>query len=390
VLPTRSRSGLRDKAIRPIDVLLAWTTFGLELGLLAHGSKGLDVWTVLLAAASTLPLHVWRRWPLGVLAVTTLASATINILGNAPGPPLGATTALFLLAANTGERGRWKRPTVVIVVALLLAHVGSAGIGEGSVPFTPLAFGVTVWAVAWFAGDRVRLRRERTAALEERAARADRESERERRLAVAEERMRIARDLHDSAGHAINVILVQAGAARLLQERDPVRAREALETIEEVARHTVDEIDHMVRSLRDESAGAAGVEAQPGLAALDALVGRQQLAGLDVSVERHGDARVLPVAVDQAAYRIVQEALTNAARHGSDSTATVDLDYGDGALELKVTNPDGVADGIEPGGGHGLVGMQERAALLDGRLTVQASGGLFTVRAVLPYKERGR
>ena len=110
----------------------------------------------------------------------------------------------------------------------------------------PLLAGTLVWGGAWVIGDRIRQRRARLTELVDRALRAERETERERRLAAAEERTRIARDLHDSAGHAINVILVQAGAARLLQEQDPTRARAALETIEEVARETLGEIDQLV------------------------------------------------------------------------------------------------------------------------------------------------
>src|SRR5204862_702169 len=116
-------------------------------------------------------------------------------------------------------------------------------------PAGELVLGALVWGGAWFAGDRTRLRRERIAALEDRAVKAEREAERERRLAAVEERARIARELHDSAGHAINVILVQAGAARLLQERDPERSRSALEASEDVARGTPDEIDAPGRAL---------------------------------------------------------------------------------------------------------------------------------------------
>ena len=176
-----------------------------------------------------------------------------------------------------------------------------------------------VWGGAWLAGDRTRLRHERMAELEERALRAERDAERERRLAAAEERTRIARDLHDSAGHAINVILVHAGAGRLPAERDPPAAREAFETIEEVARETVGEIDQMVRALREDGTDGEGVEPPPGLAALDGLVERHRAAGLAVTARSSGSGDALPPAVDRGAYRILQEALTNAARHGDGS-----------------------------------------------------------------------
>ena len=214
---------------------------------------------------------------------------------------------------------------------------------------------------------------------------SEREAERERRLAAAEERTRIARDLHDSAGHAINVILVQAGAARLLQQRDPQAARTALETIEDVARETVGEIDRFVRVLREDGSdgGQGAVEPPPGLAALPALAERHRTAGLEVRVTVSGERRPLPPAVDQAAYRILQESLTNAARHGG-GNATVRVTFASGALELAVDNlaPRGSASGE---GGLGIVGMRERAALLGGTLEAGAENGAFRVAARLPY-----
>jgi signal transduction histidine kinase len=267
-------------------------------------------------------------------------------------------------------------------VASIIVLLGPHLVRDGFAP--ELVLGAVVWAAAWFAGDRTRLRRERIAELEERARRAEREAERERRLAAAEERTRIARDLHDSAGHAINVILVQAGAARLLQEQDLARSREALETIEEVARDTLGEIDQLVRALR-ENGSPEGVEPPPGLAALGALAERYRASGLAVTVRTDGSRRPLAPGIDQAAYRILQEALTNAARHGRGS-AEVEIDFGPSVLEITVTNP------MPPGsaareGGHGLVGMRERAHLLGGSVEAGMSNGAFQIRARLPYAE---
>ena len=134
-------------------------------------------------------------------------------LGYAGGPPVGATIALYLLAASRDDAHPWTVRTTGIVVGLFAVHFGAYTIGHGSVPAVELAIGALVWAVAWFAGERTRLRRQQLAELRRRAVRAERDAENERRLAVAEERARIARDLHDSAAHAINVIAVQAGAA---------------------------------------------------------------------------------------------------------------------------------------------------------------------------------
>src|SRR6266508_4217940 len=364
-----------------IDVALALAAFAATLALLGHGSsRDLDALGVVLAACATWPLVARRRSPLAVLVATTAASATLNGLDYALGPPFGPTLALFFVAAH--ERTRASIRTAAVVLALLALHLGATGIANGGFPLTPLLFAILVWGSAWVAGDQVRQRRQRLQQFEERALRAERESERERRLAVAEERMRIARDLHDSAGHAINVILVQAGAARLLQARDPAATRTALETIEEVARETIGEIDRLVRLLREDG-GSGAIELPPGLAALETLAARHRAAGLTVNLDMHGARRALPASVDQAAYRIVQEALTNAARYGR-GAADVTVEFASGALELAVTNGVGCAADSRNGGGLGLAGMRERAALLGGSLETGTSADVCRVRARLP------
>jgi signal transduction histidine kinase len=233
----------------------------------------------------------------------------------------------------------------------------------------------------------MRLRHERLAELANRAERAEREAERERLLAIAEERARIARDLHDSAGHAINVIAVRAGTARMRREAE--RSQAALEAIEELARKTVGEIDRIVGTLRDRGDADPDVDAPPGLASLDNLVARHAAAGLDVSVASEGEPRRLEGAVDQAAYRILQEALTNAARHGTGATR-VQLAFGDAALELTITNAARRESAPRANGGHGLTGMRERATLLGGSLEAARVNGTFRVRARLPYEGRAQ
>jgi signal transduction histidine kinase len=208
--------------------------------------------------------------------------------------------------------------------------------------------------------------------------------ERERRLAAAEERARIARDLHDSAGHAINVIAVRAGAARLRHRQDPDRSLAALEAIEDVARQTAADIDQIVGALRSDEPAATEVEAPTGLASLSTLIEQHREAGVKVDVERHGRPRGLSPAIDQAAYRILQEALTNAARHG-DGMAHIELRFSDEWLELTVTNR--MPEPAPPPSprGHGLIGLRERATLLGGTLDVEHRGDSFRIRAGLPY-----
>jgi signal transduction histidine kinase len=369
---------------RVIDVGVALVVFTLVLVLMSQGgvaddedARGLDLPGVLLAAAASLPLLARRRAPLAAFAVTATASAVINLLDYPAGPPVGPMVALYFVGlappARTGVR-----TTAAVVTSLFVVHVASAGVGRDEFPIVPALLGIVAWGGAWVVGDRVRQRRERVAELEERAHRAERDAERERKLAAAEERTRIARDLHDSAGHAINVILVHAGAARLLAEKDPRRSRDALATIETVAHETLREIDALVRALREDEDAAE----PPGLAALEALVKRHRDAGLEVDVLVEGSRSPLGPAVDQAAYRILQESLTNALRHGNGGVS-VALTYADDALEIGVTNP-APSDGAAPPG-HGIVGMRERASLLGGRVETESQNGVFRVFARLPY-----
>jgi signal transduction histidine kinase len=378
-----------------IDLTIGLVVFALTLVLLSKlhedGDRTLDVLGVMLGGLASLPLILRRRFPLGVFVVTASASAALNALGYPPGPPLGPTLALFFLGLHPAETLGGRRLTGAVVVLLYALHFAAVTVGQdGDPPVVEPLFGIVLWGGAWVIGDRIRLRRERMAALAERARRAEQDAEREGRLAVAEERMRIARDLHDSAGHAINVILVQAGAARLHAEGNPERTRAALGTIEDVARETVTEIDRLVGSLREDGAPDAAEHVDPPLtlAAVAALVEQHRANGLEVELRVEGERRPLPRAVDLAAYRILQEALTNAAKHGGEE-ARVEILYGPRVLTLVVTNPSERAGADEPTG-HGLVGMRERALLLGGSLTVERHEGTFGVRAELPYEAEER
>jgi signal transduction histidine kinase len=376
-----------------LDAAIAAAALGGSLALIAHGgipgSAGdgadLDLLGIVLVACSTLPLLVWRRAPMLVFAVTAVASVLLAGLGYRIGVPLGPTAALYLLAASRDEDHPWTRRSTGTVVVLFAAFLGTTAIGEGAFPGTELLHAGLAWAAAWFAGERTRLRHEHIAELHERAIRAERDANRERLLAVAEERARIARDLHDSAGHAINVIAVRAGAARLRHEWEPERSILALEAIEELARQTAGEIDQIVGSLRDRGTENGESAAPPGLASLQTLVAHHSAGGLDVTVATAGSRRPLGVAVDVAAYRILQEALTNAARHGT-GAARVQLTFGEAALQVTIANP--VPDGCSArtSGGHGVIGMRERATLLGGSLDADRTNGTFRVRARLPYR----
>lgn len=372
-----------------VDVVIAAVVLAGSLWLISHdtvpgsvAAADLDGRGMVLAVFASAPLVVGRLFPMGVFTVVTLASALLVGLGYPLGIPIGACVALYLVAAGRDASHAWTHTTTAPVVGLLGVYVAAAGVGDGSRPGSALLHGGLGFAVAWFAGERTRLRREQIAVLEERALRAERGAEHDRRLAVAEERVRIARDLHDAVGHAINLITVRAGAARLRQ--DPDRSRAALEVIEEIARQTAADIDGIVGTLRDPNSSNGASDTPLGLASLDTLTARHAAAGLDVRVARRGTPQQLASAVDQAAYRILQEALTNAARHGT-GQVRVDLAFGRTALDLMISNPAPAEAGPDPHDGHGLVGMRERAALLGGSLTAERANGSFQVRAHLPY-----
>jgi signal transduction histidine kinase len=387
-------SSNRLSATRPgsrvlVDAAIAAAALAVSLVLISHGGApgsaadtDLDWLGILLAVCSSAPLVAWRRSPLGVFVVSAAASALLAGLGYPLGIPLGTGAALYLLAASRDEADPWTRRTTAAVVVCFGAYVAAAGAGQGSFPGSELLHGGLAFAVAWFAGERTRLRREHIVELEQRALRAERDTERERRLAVAEERVRIARDLHDAAGHAINVITVRAGAARIRQ--NPERSQAALEMIEELARQTAAEIDGIVGTLRDQKSSQGAADEPLGLASLETLIARHAAAGLDVSVDSEGMPQPLDSATDQAAYRILQEALTNAARHGT-GAARLELAFGKTALELTISNPAPGESTPKSNGGHGLIGMRERATLLGGRFDAERANGAFRVRARLPY-----
>ncbi|MQA01688.1 MAG: histidine kinase [Streptosporangiales bacterium] len=361
-----------------LDVAVALVALVGSLAQLSHGgifparsgAGHVDLVGVVLVVCSTAPLVGWRRSPLAVYVATSAASALLAGLGYSLDLPLGVVVALFLLAASRDREAPWTLRTTVVVVAMLLAYLGAAAMAQAAFPGIELLHTGLAAVGSWFAGEWTRLRREQLAELQERA--------------VVEERARIARDLHDSAGHAISVIAVRAGAARLRHAEEPERSLPALAAIEELARQTVDELDQIVGTLREGGSVDGALRAPPGIASLDTLVSHHATAGLTVTLHSTGTPRPLAGVVDQGAYRIVQEALSNAARHGTGSARIV-LTYRAEALDVTVTNPVRAATASRPGGGHGLIGMRERASMLGGSLDAERADGAFVVRARIPY-----
>jgi signal transduction histidine kinase len=331
---------------------------------------GLAFALVLLSALALL----WRdQHPRAAVLATLTLRLVLVALGYGVHAPAAPAVALYAFAIRPRRGRSW--PVLAITTAAWVALVAI------EVAVTPYAVADyllpgLIWAGAWLVGDRRRFLRARVVDQLEHA-------QREHELVVAEERARIARELHDSAGHALNTILVHAGAARVLRERDSERSAQAVATIEDLARETIEEIDRIVGLLREDR--EMGRSPLPGIDQIPALVERQRAGGLDVRLTIDGEPdRPPPAPVSRAVYRIAQESLTNASRHGS-GAAAIAIQLGPDALTLSVANS--VADHAEPrpGGGRGIAGMRERAKLLGGSLQAGRDGSRFELRAQLPY-----
>ncbi|MFE8941221.1 sensor histidine kinase [Streptomyces sp. NPDC007872] len=344
------------------------------------GREALDAAGRILLLLGAVPLLLRHRRPVPV--VFAVAAVTLGYL--AAGYPYGPVFALVAVACFAavvhGHRAAAAWALGLLWTGhLLLAHWlyrRLPPVGDGPAPWgqeiTAAAFAVAVLA----ASEAIREKREQRA-----RRRADRAAA-ERRRADAE-RLRIARELHDVLAHSISVINVQAGVGLALLDSDPEQARTALTTIKAASKEALGEVRQVLDTLR--TPGDAPRAPAPGLDRLPELVEQAGAAGLAVTVATDGRAAALPPGADLAAFRIVQEALTNVVRHSGSRTARVRVAYGSGRLELTVDD-DGPATGTEAGGtGNGLAGMRERAAALGG--TIEAGtrpDGGFRVHAVLP------
>ena len=338
--------------------------------------ESFDLLAGLLLAAGPAALVVRRRWPVPVLLTAFAGTFTYVAMGYARGPIFLSLIAAFLTAAVGGHRVvAWTLLAVGYVAFLLAEVVFLDEPGPGWIPAVGLAAWLLVLAAA---GEGIRIRRTR-------AVESARTREEEARRRASEERLRIARELHDVLAHNISLINVQAGVALHLIEEQPEQARSALTAIKAASKDALGELRSVLDVLRQ---GDEGPPRSPtaGLDDLDRLVSGATAAGIDVRVVTEGTPRPLPPSVDLAAFRIVQEALTNVTRHAGQATATISLTYGDGGLTVQVDD-DGrgrTANG-SAGGGNGIPGMKERAAALGGRLDAgpKPDGG-FRVTASLP------
>jgi signal transduction histidine kinase len=337
----------------------------------------------LLVAVASLVLWWRRRHPVPVLAISVAAVAVYSALGYVNGAALVAPLiALYAVAvALPARRALLAAAAALVVLALGTTVANPLGTFGGSVPLLPALIGV-----ALFAGLAVGNRRAYVAELAARAELAERTREEEARRRVDAERLRIARELHDVVAHTMATINVQAGVAVHVIPDLPEPADAALRSIKEASKRGLRELRTILAVLRqvDET---EPTQPAPGLAALDVLVSTADAAGLRTQVRVDGVQRALPAPVDLAAYRIIQESLTNAIRYAAPATATIRLEFTDDQLRIAVTDTgQGPTDDYaEDGGGHGLIGMRERATAIGGTLRAGPSAhGGFRVLACLP------
>jgi signal transduction histidine kinase len=342
-------------------------------------------WVAYVVAAGVTLLR--RRLPRATLALLLPIVAAAVCLRAGDGTAFYVAMAMYSVVAVSSRRA------ALVIVSLVASVVVAANIVGGGSQVVMAAIGaVAVMLLGWLAGENTRASRVYAAQQAERAAekaaavaaeRADQVSR-----ALAAERAQIARELHDIVAHAMSVIAVRAGVARMVIDTDPGQAREALIIIETTTRRSLREMRLLVSVLRSAEDHHAELSPVPGLGDLDRLAADTAAAGVTVDVNIDGTVRTLSPAADLSAYRIVQEALTNVVRHAGPTRARVQISYRPGEVNIEVTD-DGPSGQVpppisRPGSGHGLIGMRERAALFGGELAAGPDADGFRVKASLP------
>jgi signal transduction histidine kinase len=370
---------------RPTDLAVAALTGVVQLALTTAAAQGqldrrpLDLLAYLLLAAGPLALVWRRRSPVGVLAVVTASSVLYFALGYPYGPAwLSLVVAIWTAVTAGARRAAW----VTALAGLGIYFILGALIGRVEPPTPASAAAHLGWLLLVLTMAEVAM------AGRQRRLAAERTSAEEARRRAGEERMRIARELHDVLAHNISLINVQAGVALHLMDEQPGQSRSALAAIKQASNDALGELRSVLDVLRQ------GDEAPPrapasGLAELDSLVAGAGATGLEVRTRVEGTPRPLPAGTDLAAYRIVQESLTNVTRHAGPARATVRIAYNEKDLAVQVDD-----DGRGPSGagqaGNGIRGMRERVAALGGELsTGPRPGGGFRVLARLPLDTKG-
>jgi signal transduction histidine kinase len=375
---------LSDRDWRTLDraFALALIALGLFNVAVSNVLQGPVVLNLLVIAGMGLPL-LWRRRhallaTAGVAACGVLLSAVLT-----PTPDIAVAVILVVVAAYSSGAHLPLRPALVglaMVVAAIV--VVSILVDPGDFLFPAAFFGIAPWAIGRIIRNQTELARELT----EKAEREQIAREEEERSAVALERTRVARELHDVLAHNLSVMVIQASAARRVVEHNPQAAADAAGVIASTGRDALSELRLVFGAVRREDGDALG--SAPGLEHLDRLASRAHRAGLLVDVRVEGTPLRLSPGADMAAYRVVQEALTNTLKHARGAHATVNVRYepGDVIIEVLDDGPGPHGNGaLFDSGGYGLIGMRERVALYGGKLDAgRRRGGGFAVRARLP------
>ncbi|KAA0022039.1 sensor histidine kinase [Antrihabitans cavernicola] len=383
---------LRDWKLRPRDVAITVAVAVVQV----MGSRGanhaqapdhpLNAFVYAILIIGPIALLARHRFRLAAFYVTLLCTAAYVLGGYGFGPIFLSLVIAFLTAATVGSR--W--PTYSLIPLGYLCFVWPLPIAFGNSPSSWWqVIGIAAWlAVLISIAEGIRQRRATLEARRQRAA-AAKEAEAEERLRRAsDERLAIARELHDVLAHSLSLINVQSSVALELFDAKPRQAREALAAIKGASKDALGEVHALLTSIRS-GADQAPTAPTPSIADIDTVVERARSAGMTVATQVDGHVRKLPAVVDVAAARIVQESLTNVARHAAGAEATVAVRYKENDLRIQVDN-DGGADTPTPigSGGNGITGMIERARALGGELSAgRRPGGGFRVSARIPITE---
>jgi signal transduction histidine kinase len=353
-----------------------------------RGQRSADGLAYALVIAGSLSLYWRRRAPLAVLAIVIAVLITMylreyGVLLSVLGLP-----ALYAVAAHEEDRRRaWWAMVVASVALVLAASVSVLDTEDGFAYLTAVSM-VAFVAAAIAAGVLIRNRERIFVDTERRAAAAEADRLAEAERAVVRERSRIAREMHDVVAHGMSVVAVQAAAGREIVHTDPDKAAEVLARIEAVGRESLAELRRMLGVLRDTGDDDASLSPQPGITDIAAAVAQSSASGVATELVIDGQQRTVAPGIELAAFRIVQEALTNVRKHaGGSASATVRISYEPNVLMVEVTDDGcGAATSLSgTGAGHGMIGMRERVEIYGGELiSGPRPGGGFLVRAVLP------
>jgi signal transduction histidine kinase len=374
--------------------VLDWlVTLALVIGAFIEVQSGVFPGTVEIAVAvqlaSLLPIAFRRMAPLPAIAISSAVYLPYTVTYGAYTAPnsLAHLLAALLFIYTVGRHAELRELVAGVAIGLL-GFVVEGIRGTLSSP-ADWAFAFIFFGAALGVGVALRVQANRSIALAEAADHARREQEAAAQAAVHEERARIARELHDVVAHNVGLIVLQAGGARSVLGTDPDRTRIALQQVEETGRQTLAEMRHLVGILRVDD--GADRQPLPRLERLPALVDEARAAGLTVNLEVEGPVVGLPAGLELAAYRLIQEALTNVRKHAPGSHVQVRLSYEPDRLRIEVSDDGGPSGAVRDtalaasGLGHGLIGMRERVQLYDGRMQAgPMPGGGFRVEAVLP------